>query len=99
MVNLLISYITTINICVFFYKKRKENNIPTYHPKIMRAQVRRYPLEAIDTEYNQLWDILETMDDMKIVGKMKSIVPEFLSNNSVYCQLDTVAPPQSTLNK
>jgi len=71
----------------------KENNIPTYHPKIMRAQVRRYPLEAIDTEYNQLWDILETMDDMKIVGKMKSIVPEFLSNNSVYCQLDTVAPP------
>ena len=77
----------------------KENNIPTYHPKIMRAQVRRYPLDAIDAEYNQLWDILETMDDMKIVGKMKSIVPEFLSNNSVYCKLDAVAPPQSTLNK
>ena len=71
----------------------KENNIPTYHPKIMRAQVRRYPIDAIDAEYNQLWDILETMDDMKIVGKMKSIVPEFLSNNSVYCQLDTVTPP------
>lgn len=69
----------------------KENTIPTYHPKIMRAQVRRYPLDAIDTEYNQLWDILETMDDMKIVGKMKSIVPEFLSNNSVYCQLDAPA--------
>ena len=71
----------------------KENNIPTYHPKIMRAQVRRYPIEAIDAEYNQLWDILETMDDMKIVGKMKSIVPEFLSNNSVYCKLDAVTPP------
>ena len=66
----------------------KENTIPTYHPKIMRAQVRRYPLDAIDREYNELWDVLETMDDMKIVGKMKSIVPEFLSNNSVYCQLD-----------
>ena len=77
----------------------KENNIPTYHPKIMRAQVRRYPIEAIDKEYNELWDILETMDDMKIVGKMKSIVPEFLSNNSVYCQLDAVTHPQSTLNK
>ena len=71
----------------------KENNIPTYHPKIMRAEVRRYPLDAIDKEYNELWDILETMDDMKIVGKMKSIVPEFLSNNSVYCTLDAVAPP------
>lgn len=66
----------------------KENTIPTYHPKIMRAQVRKYPLEAIDREYNDLWDILETMDDMKIVAKMKEIVPEFLSNNSIYCQLD-----------
>ena len=66
----------------------KENTIPTYHPKIMRAQVRRYPIDAIDREYNALWDILETLDDMKIVGKMKDIVPEFLSNNSVYCQLD-----------
>ncbi len=66
----------------------KENTIPTYHPKIMRAQVRRYPLDAIDREYNELWTILEGMDDMKIVGKMKDIVPEFLSNNSVYCQLD-----------
>ena len=67
----------------------KENTIPTYHPKIMRARVRRYQLEAIDNEYNELWNILETMDDMRIVGKMKNIVPEFLSNNSVYCQLDT----------
>ena len=66
----------------------KENTIPTYHPKIMRAQVRRYSLEDIDREYNELWDVLETMDDMSIVGKMKSIVPEFLSNNSVYCKLD-----------
>ena len=71
----------------------KENNIPTYHPKIMRAQVRRYPLDAIDHEYNELWDILEGLDDMQIVGKMKSIVPEFRSNNSVYCQLDKNTPP------
>lgn len=70
----------------------KENTIPTYHPKIMRAQVRRYPLDAIDREYNELWNILETMDDMKIVAKMKSIVPEFLSNNSIYCKLDNCHP-------
>ncbi|MBR4773424.1 MAG: polysaccharide biosynthesis protein [Bacteroidales bacterium] len=71
----------------------KENTIPTYHPKIMRAEVRRYPLEAIDREYNDLWQVLETMDDMQIVAKMKSIVPEFLSNNSIYCQLDKNTPP------
>ena len=66
----------------------KENTIPTYHPKIMRAQVRRYPLEDIDRAYNELWDDMATLDDMRIVGKMKDIVPEFHSNNSVYCQLD-----------
>ena len=54
----------------------------------MHAQVRRYPVEEVDREYNDLWEVLETMDDMKIVGKMKAIVPEFVSNNSVYCQLD-----------
>ena len=74
----------------------KENTIPTYHPKIMRAQVRRYSLEAIDKEYNELWDVLETMDDMNIVGKMKSIVPEFLSNNSVYCKLDKTSTSPAT---
>ena len=66
----------------------KENNIPTYHPKIMRAQVRKYPLSDIDQAWNELWDILITLDDMKIVEKMKEVVPEFVSNNSVYCQLD-----------
>ena len=77
----------------------KENTIPTYHPKIMHAQVRKYPLDEVDREYDQLWEVLETMDDMKIVGKMKHIVPEFRSNNSIYCQLDTPVstPPHSTV--
>ncbi len=66
----------------------KENNIATYHPKIMRAQVRKYPLADIDREYGELQDIMYTLDDRKIVAKMKSIVPEFISNNSIYCELD-----------
>lgn len=66
----------------------KENNIPTYHPKILRAEVRKYSLDEIDREYAELWDIMPTLDDMKLVGKMKDIVPEFKSNNSTYCQLD-----------
>ena len=74
----------------------KENTIPTYHPKIMHAQVRRYDINDVDNEYNELWQVLETMDDMKIVAKMKHIVPEFLSNNSVYCQLDPATPPSTT---
>ena len=66
----------------------KEATIPTYHPKIMRAQVRTYSLDEIDREYADLWTKLETLDPMSIVAKMKEIVPEFISNNSVYCQLD-----------
>ena len=66
----------------------KENNTSTHHPKIMRAEVRKYPLDAIDKAYAELWGIMPTLDPMKLVGKMKSIVPEFKSNNSIYCQLD-----------
>lgn len=66
----------------------KENTIPTYHPKIMHAQVRRYNFDEVDAKYAELHTILESLDDMKIVAKMKEIVPEFVSNNSVYCQLD-----------
>ena len=32
----------------------KENNMPTYHPKIMRAQVRKYPLDAIDRAFRAI---------------------------------------------
>lgn len=69
----------------------KENNIPTYHPKILRAQVRKYELAEIDKEYAHLWDILTTLNDMDIVAEMKAIVPEFVSNNSIYCSLDRKA--------
>ncbi len=66
----------------------KENTMPTYHPKIMHAEVRRYDANLVDAKYEELHGILETLDDMKIVAKMKEIVPEFVSNNSVYCELD-----------
>ena len=72
----------------------KENNMPTYHPKIMRAQVRKYPIDEIDREYAELWEIMPTLDDRRLVAKMKHIVPEFKSNNSIYCELDHQAMPE-----
>jgi hypothetical protein len=30
-----------------------------------------------------------TNDEMLLVGKMKELVPEYISNNSIYQQLDT----------
>lgn len=67
---------------------QKEDTIPTHHPKIMHAKVDKYPTDQVDKAYDELWDTLPSLDDMKLVKMMKTIVPEFVSNNSIYCQLD-----------
>ena len=66
----------------------KENTIPTEHAKIMRAKVRRYTEEEVDEKVNTLIDLIPTCDNFKIVAQMKNIVPEFISNNSIYSCLD-----------
>ena len=66
----------------------KENTIPTGHEKIMRAKVRRYTQEEVNEKINHLIDLIPTCDDFKIVAQMKNIVPEFISNNSIYSCLD-----------
>lgn len=66
----------------------KENTIPTDNPKIMRAQVRNYEEAEVNTLIDNLDKALTTSDDLAIVKQMKVIVPEFISNNSVFCQLD-----------
>lgn len=67
---------------------KKEDDLPTHHSKIKRAQVRKYDLADIDKAWAELWEIMPTLDDMALVKKMKEIVPEFISNNSIYQQLD-----------
>ncbi len=66
----------------------KENTIPTEHVKIMRAKVRRYTQDEVNEKINTLIDLITTCDNFKIVGQMKNIVPEFISNNSIYSCLD-----------
>lgn len=66
----------------------KENTKPTDNPKIMRAQVRNYEAEEVNALIEELNQTLTTVDDLAIVKQMKRIVPEFISNNSVFCQLD-----------
>ena len=66
----------------------KENTKPTDNPKIMRAQVRNYEAEEVHALIEELNQTLTTVDDLAIVKQMKRIVPEFISNNSVFCQLD-----------
>ena len=65
-----------------------ENTLPTHHPKIMRAQVRRYPLKDVGLNMNELRRLLFVADEATIVARMKVMVPEFVSNNSPFEVLD-----------
>ncbi len=65
-----------------------EATVPTIHPKIKIAKVRKYPYELAKQNEEELLKISYTCDDMAIVRKMKEIVPEYKSQQSKYKALD-----------
>lgn len=66
----------------------KENTMPTYHEKIRIANVREYDFKEVSKEIDELIELGKGSDDMQIVAKMKSIVPEYKSAQSIYQCLD-----------
>lgn len=66
----------------------KEVTLPTFHKKIKIAKVREYDYADVCKELDELSSIALSFDDMKIVGKMKQIVPEYKSQHSKYQALD-----------
>lgn len=66
----------------------KETTLPTPHKRIKRAKVREYDFEEIKCELQELGEILKEGNDFEVVRKMKLIVPEFKSKNSVYEEID-----------
>lgn len=66
----------------------EENTKPSFHEKIRIAEVREYDYANVEKDIEELVSLSDTYDCMKIVGKMKSMVPEFKSNNSIYQELD-----------
>ena len=65
-----------------------EGTKPTFHEKIRIAQVREYDYAEVEKDINELVEISKQYDNMATVRKMKDIVPEYKSNNSVYEVLD-----------
>ncbi|OFX22145.1 MAG: polysaccharide biosynthesis protein [Bacteroidetes bacterium GWA2_31_9b] len=65
-----------------------ENTIPTYHSKIMIAKVPDYNFETVKNHIQDLIKLQKKHNNFEIVRKMKEIVPEFKSQNSVYEELD-----------
>jgi len=68
-----------------------ENTGNTYHDKIMIAKVREVEFVEVSKHFNELITLVSSEEsDMYLVAKMKEMVPEFVSNNSVFEKLDMV---------
>ena len=65
-----------------------ENTLPTHHPKILRAEVNALTNNKINNYLVDLSSLIVESNEYSLVSKMKEIVPEFVSNNSVYEKLD-----------
>ena len=61
---------------------------PTHHPKIKIASVREYEYQEAKRNEEELLQLSFGYDAMKVVKKMKQIVPEFKSQYSRYEVLD-----------
>ncbi len=66
----------------------EETTKPSFHEKIRIASVREYDYDEMNQRIEQLMELAQTYDNMKIVAAMKALVPEYISQNSVYTQLD-----------
>ena len=66
-----------------------ENTLKTYHEKIMIAKVREVTLKDIECRFAEFRKLVNTSEsENELVALMKALVPEFISNNSVFEQLD-----------
>ena len=68
----------------------KENTMPTHHPQIMIAKVKQYKYETVSEQISNLITTNNSHDNYLIVSKMKKIIPEFISRNSIFEKLDNI---------
>ncbi len=67
---------------------QKETTLPTINEKIMVAKVREFPFDKVKSLVDELIQISYQAQPFITVAQMKKIVPEYISKNSVYEQLD-----------
>ena len=66
----------------------EETTKPSFHEKIRIANVRPYDYNEANQEIEELIAMSRNYDKMNTVRQMKHIVPEYISQNSVYQSLD-----------
>ena len=66
----------------------EESTKPSFNDKIRIAIVREYNYNEVVKSIGDLIEISKSYNEMATVKKMKEIVPEYKSNNSIYEKLD-----------
>lgn len=67
---------------------QKETTLPTANEKIMVARVREFDFDQINSKVDELIKTSRLTKPFTTVILMKQLVPEYISNNSIYEQLD-----------
>lgn len=67
---------------------QKEKTLPTHHAKIMIARVQSPEAHEIKAVFKELRNRLNEGDARKAVRIIKRVIPEYISNNSVFASLD-----------
>lgn len=66
-----------------------ENALPTHHNQILIGKVREYNYNDVKHIIDELIQSFKTQNNQNIVLRMKELVPEFISNNSIFQKLDS----------
>ncbi len=67
-----------------------ENTLPTYHKKIMISRFDDNDCAHVKDKIDDLCIMNLLNQDHQIVGKLKEIVPEYISNNSTFESIDKI---------
>ena len=67
---------------------KAETTKPSFHEKIHIANVREYDYSQVEAAVEELIRISGEYDDLRTVAAMTHLVPEYVSNHSVYSVLD-----------
>ena len=70
-----------------------ENTMPTHHEKIMIGRVREYRFNEVVDQIYSLIESAKVNNDRQVVIKMKELVHEYKSKNSIFEELDHLNEP------
>ncbi len=75
-----------------------ETTLPTYNEKIKIAQVQPTSYDYISNAVNNLEACANKGNDQELVNLMKEIVPEFISNNAAFNNIDKVLKTKTSIS-